>query len=155
MFVELLMVHECYLPIAEKLDIPVIGTVTLHSLMLADQILGVLNNPAVLPAEFSRVKVEMGFVERVQNLWIHFLIDLGMMEGRQRIAEFYREYFPQYVFHKKEISLVFFNNHATLLPRPNIPNAIDIGGVHVPPPNPLPEVHRLPSVFTHFFYQTE
>lgn len=41
----------------------------------------------------------------------------------------------------KNISLVFVNSHFTFhLPRPLVPNFIEIGGIHVTDSKPLPEV---------------
>ena len=142
MFMELLMYYECYLPIAEKLGIPVIGTSTLRSHMQADHAVGVPNNPAFIPVEIAecQAKVDMSFVERVQNLWNHLLVYFTKKEVSKRQEEFHLKYFPEYVMNKKKVSLVFFNNHPTFLPRPTIPNAIDVGGIHVQPANPLPEV---------------
>ncbi|XP_065209917.1 UDP-glucosyltransferase 2-like [Planococcus citri] len=38
-----------------------------------------------------------------------------------------------------EPHLIFYNNHASLLPRPMNPNAIDIGGIHLEGVKPLPK----------------
>lgn len=44
----------------------------------------------------------------------------------------------------KKISLIFVNSHFTFnQPRPWIPNLIEIGGIHVTDPKPLPEVIRI------------
>lgn len=41
----------------------------------------------------------------------------------------------------KQISLVFVNSHFSFnLPRPWVPNLIEIGGIHVTDPKPLPKV---------------
>jgi len=41
----------------------------------------------------------------------------------------------------KKISLVFVNSHFSFnLPRPWMPNLIEIGGIHVVDPKPLPKV---------------
>lgn len=41
----------------------------------------------------------------------------------------------------KNISMVFVNSHFTFhMPRPWVPNVIEIGGIHVTDPKPLPEV---------------
>ena len=141
MFVELLVAHECYLPIAEKLGIPVIGTVTLRSWKLADHAIGVPHNPAIIPLELTASKPKMSLIERIKNVWDNFIVDFHQRTSvRKAINKFYREFFTEDLLHKKDVSLIFFNNHASLLPRPSIPNAIDIGGVHVQPAKPLPKV---------------
>lgn len=41
----------------------------------------------------------------------------------------------------QNVSLVLVNHHSSLAyPRPYVPNMIEIGGIHVDPPNPLPQV---------------
>lgn len=141
MFTEMLAAFECYLPIAQKLGIPVIGTVTLRSGLFADQTIGVPNNPAVIPFEFSNAKPDMNLVERIKNLWNYFVVNYYYLTDiRWKIQKFYQEYFDEDLLYKKDFSLVFYNNHASLLPHSVTPNAIDIGGIHLKPANPLPEV---------------
>lgn len=41
----------------------------------------------------------------------------------------------------KNASLIFVNGHFSVdLPKPLLPNFVDIGGIHLKPPNPLPQV---------------
>ena len=87
------MDFECYLPIAEKLKIPVIGTVTLHSWQYADHIIGVPNNPAVIPVEGAGAKPEMNFIERVQNVWNYFVMEYYKIQMRKKHEKLYPEYF--------------------------------------------------------------
>lgn len=141
MFVELLMAYECYLPIAQQLNIPVIGTVTLHSWKLADKILGIPNNPAIIPLELAGSKPEMNFFERIGNLWNYLIVDYYYYTKiRPMIDEFYEKYFTDDQLYKKDISLIFFNNHQSFLSRSTTSNAIEIGGIHIKPASPLPEV---------------
>lgn len=141
-FVEILMGHECVLPIAEKLSIPVVGTVTLHNWMIADTISGVPNNPMTIPsATLATSRPEMSFVERVQSLGIYFIVHYFYKSAiRPVVDKFYREYFDEDLLYKKDVSLVFYNNHASILPRSIPPNVIEIGGLHVKKANPLPQV---------------
>lgn len=48
----------------------------------------------------------------------------------------------------KKISLLFVNSHFSFdLPRPWMPNLIEIGGIHVTDPQPLPKVRYFFLVF--------
>lgn len=51
-------------------------------------------------------------------------------------------------------SMVFVNGHFTLDgPRPLVPNMVEIGGIHVKEPRPLPAVnHTLPVIFPQNHY---
>lgn len=145
MFVELLMAYECYLPIAQKLNIPAIGTVTHRSWKPADEALGVPSNPAVIPLEIgsSDPKIEMSLLDRIENLWYSIVSDYYFhIKMRPMIDKFYREYFTEDLLYKKDLSLIFYNNHPSFLPRSTPPNAIEIGGVHVKLANPLPKVRK-------------
>lgn len=132
---------KCYLPIAEKLAIPVITTMPIHNHFLADRDMGLINNPAVVPMQYFSYSVEMSFAERIRNLWNTLLFDYLCTPIRQNLNdEILRKEFSEELLHKKKVSLIFNNNHASLLPRPSVPNAIDVGGIHIGPPRPLPTV---------------
>ena len=140
-FVELLRFYECFLPLAERLGIPVIGTVTFHSWRIADHTVGFPNNPAVIPFELHTSKVEMNFIERAQNLWNYLTVEFYLKPKISKaVGKFYQQYFTTDLSYKKKVSIAFYNSHASLLPRPAPPNAIDIGGIHLMPARPLPKV---------------
>jgi len=143
MFVEVGLVAqaECFLPIAGKLGIPVIGTITQRSWKLADR--GLINNPAVIPLEIGKFReTKMNFVERVQNLWYHLILDHSFQNTvTYSVEKFHREHFTEDLLRKRlAISMIFINNHASLLFRSIPPNVIEIGGIHVKPAKPLSEV---------------
>lgn len=142
MFTQLIGMYQCYLPIAEKLNIPIIGTVGPRSWKLADRSIGFPNHPAVIPLELTDSKLDMNFKQRLQNLWANLHINyLIRTVISAKVNKFYKAYFPDpKLQYKKKVSMVFYNNHASLLPRPSVPNSIEIGGIHIAPPNPLPQV---------------
>jgi len=63
-FVELFMEYSCYLPIAEKLQVPVIGTITISGWQIADHAVGAPNNPAAVQVMFGTYSTEMNLFER-------------------------------------------------------------------------------------------
>lgn len=142
MFVELRPMYQCYLPIAEKLNIPVIGTVVMRLSKLADAAIGCPVNPATIPQERFDSKLTMSFRERLENVWRHLLTDYHMyFVMRPKINQFYQKYFPDSESpNKKKVSLAFYNSHASLLSRPTVPNAVEVAGVHIQPANRLPQV---------------
>lgn len=144
MFTELIFMFPCFLPLAEKLNIPVIGTVTLRSWKFVDAVMGNPNNPAVVPGELSSFSDKMTFLERLENfvkaLYLDFIHNYAIPK---KLNEIYNQFYTPDLLNKKQISLVFTNNHFTLLPRPMAPNIIDVGGIHVKPAKPLPEVSNI------------
>lgn len=144
MFFEILLTYKCYLPIAQKLGIPAIGTVTLHSWMFANKAIGLFNNPAVIPLEMTHSEADMNFIERITNVWNYFLAGYYYyIKIPPLIDRYYREFFTEDQLYKKDISLIFYNNHASFLPRTMSPIAIEIGGIHVKAAKPLPKVSSL------------
>jgi len=141
MLVELFMDHPCYLPIAERLQIPVIGTKTLRLWQIADHVVGAPHNPAILPVVFAGFMPEVNLIGRAQNLWNYLIVEYYFTKNREVIDKFYLEHFPDYhLLHKKDVSLVFYNSHPTITPRPISANVIEVGGIHVKPAKPLPAV---------------
>jgi len=67
------------------------------------------------------------------------------------IEQFYEEHFSKDLLYKKEVSLVFYNTHASIVSRPFNAKVIEVGGIHVKPAKPLPEVGEL-FFFLFFFF---
>lgn len=142
MFIESMYMFQCYLPLAEKLNIPVIGTVTLRSWMISDLAMGNPRNPAVIPVELSTFSDKMTFLERLQNLWKYlYLLYKYNFDIPKKLNEIYNKFYTPDLLNKKQISLVFANNHFSFLSRSTVPNMIDVGGIHVKPAKLLPNVN--------------
>lgn len=133
MVVEMLPMHECFLPIAEKLRIPVIGTVSARSTVWSDRSVGNPRHPSIVPFEVSALRSPMTFIERVLNLVHHAALELFDYVYITSVLEtFYRRQFPHTnLRNTKTISLLFHNDHPILRPRPHVPHSVGIGGIHV------------------------
>mgnify|MGYP003729842683 CR=1 FL=1 len=147
-FAEYLPDIECYLPIAEKLGVPMIATVTMHGLKWADEAIGLHRNPAVIPGDFDSSSetsnVEMSFIQRLNNVYNDlFLSYHHYIFARRKVDNFKRKLFSEELLDKKHVSLIFYNNHYSMLPRNFVPNAIEIGGIHLTPAQPLPKVSKM------------
>lgn len=141
MFTEIGIMHECYLPIAEKLKIPVIGIVPLRSSKFSEKVIGYYNNPAIVPFELNDFGLEMSFSQRLMNLWSNIYMDYFYYTViSSKLKKFYEMYYSDSQQQKKKIAMTFYNNHASLLSRPLIPKAVEIGGIHIKPVTPLPQV---------------
>lgn len=146
MFLSVGMLHECFIPVAKTLDIPVIGIISLRSLLQADNIMGNPRNPAVFPSEMINVQLSGTFYERLLNtmndigtsLLNHFIVSWIL-------DKFVSQHYTTYDWRKdgSNISLLFYNSHSSILPRPLVPNVIEIGGIHISSStNPLPQVNN-------------
>lgn len=130
MFVEILTMYECFLPVAEKLKIPVIGVVPQRSWLYADAAINNPNNPSFIPSTMRPYWKEDNFSERLVNT-LNYLL---------------KTFLKVYVIDHFDLadtippSLIFFNGHHTLLPRPMNPNMVGIGGIHIQKEKPLPTV---------------
>lgn len=143
MFVDLVpFMYECFLPIANVLNIPVIGTIATRSWRNIEWIMGNPYNPAVVPFELSHFSTHMNFIERLMNTW-QCISDyfLRYFYIQPRLRKLYDRYFANLTLtENKQPALVFVNGHSALMPRPLAPNIVNVGGLHVPSVEPLPNV---------------
>ncbi|BES92671.1 UDP-glycosyltransferase activity [Nesidiocoris tenuis] len=111
-----------------------------HRSTLADEY-----SPSIVPQVFSGRTIDMDFSERfwntieVGNMMFYYLSTI--LPNSQRIAERFLGPVPPVDELMKNASLYLVNVHTSLYgPRPTNPSTIEIGGVHIFPPNPLPAV---------------
>lgn len=152
MFVHMLPMYQCYLPIAKKFDIPVIGTITFRQFMSIDEAVG---NPHHLTLPFTSCanpKV-MTFFQRLKNTAYHLIVKAFYdFEIKAAVGEFLKQYYPSSgIDFDHNISLLFSNNHPSILAKPLAPNVIEVGGIHISRSNPLPEV----SILRHSLFSKE
>lgn len=147
MFVQLLFMYECYLPIAKKLKIPIIGTFSFHEYSIVDQSIG-NPHPLVLPFTFYYSPKKMTFFERLKNVYCHVLLKAYYTwEVLPQVQRFYERHYPSFNLNSDAaVSLIFLNNHPTFFSRPMVPTLVEVGGIHIPPPKPLPPVINYISI---------
>lgn len=126
----------------------------MRSRYYADVTIGNPRNPAVLPFDFIHNSKTTTFLQRLKNTFaqvtnevlVEFYISL-------KVKAFIREYYPDFNLQKiPQFSLIFFNGHASILPRALVTNSIDIGGIHIfRSLNPLPQVCYIYIYFFIFF----
>ena len=145
-FVEILFFYKCFLHIAEKMNVPVIGTVTLRTWNLADLAIQNPNHPAYIPYELITPKWRLDhIIGRLMNVWNNIvMVWYKNFVAAKFLKTFHENNIDQLnslgKYLNMEPDIVFYNNHASLLPRPMNPNAIEIGGIHMKVAKPLPEV---------------
>lgn len=135
--------YECYLPIAEVLDVPIIITSAFRWFQYADLAVGNPRNPSSLPFEFTFTPKKMSFFNRLENTFNQVALHgFYYFIERPMLNRFYATHFPNFDLGKsRKVSAVFFNSHPSIFSRPLVPNAFEIAGVHISPEsNPLPLV---------------
>lgn len=145
MFVEVLTMYQCFLPLARKLEIPVIGVVAQRSWLYADIAVNNPNNPSFIPSTMRTYWKNNAFIERVVNtLFYAMKIFLRVNNFEPTLSKFYEDH--EHYFGRLSASdlpgptLIFSNGNPVILPRPLNPNFIEIGGIHIPEEKPLPIV---------------
>ncbi|KAL3278839.1 hypothetical protein HHI36_016359 [Cryptolaemus montrouzieri] len=122
-----------------------IGITSLPLLSVGHEALGNPDNPVVHPSFTLPFSVTTTFNERIMsvltNLWIRF-------STNYRLATILDKIYPQYIKKKirpindisQEFSLVIQNSNLAISnSRPLVPNLIEISGIHITKPKPLPE----------------
>lgn len=131
----------CYLLLAQRLNIPIIGTLP-TSPWVTEHLIGNPINPIYVPNAWSYTGNKMTFRERVKNMLLtSFIYFWEISIGAIREEIFRRKYFPDIQWSDvKSPALLFLNSHPVLQPRPMVPNAIEIGGAHIKSSQLLPRV---------------
>ena len=137
---------DCFLAFAHKFKIPIIGLSTCAFLPWTPGRVGNPDNPAYIPIQFVASTDKMSFVERfINTFWniFHkhhypFLMDAPAYRIAKR---HFGESLPALSDLARNTSLIFVNNHFSLnRPRPLVPGVIEVAGIHIKPPKPLPKV---------------
>ncbi|XP_065223759.1 UDP-glucosyltransferase 2-like isoform X2 [Planococcus citri] len=144
-FVEIMLLYKCFLPIAAKLNIPVIGTETFKQKINADNSIGNPNHPGYIYFEGVPNKWDKEtFLGRFNNVWNYIDVTLyHYLYVIPCLKKFHQDHSqllaPISKYMHMEPDLIFFNNHPSILSRPLVPNAIEIGGIHTKQVKPLPK----------------
>ena len=143
MFFEVMPLYECFLPLAEKLGVPIIATFSMRTSPRVDNEFG---NPVsiAIPGPQSSMPLRSSFFGRIQNALeeIHMHIRTAQIWSPM-IEKINQKYFPSYNLRRDQISLLFTNNHASIFSKATARNVIDIPGIHLKPVKPLPQVRYL------------
>lgn len=130
--------------LAQKWKIPVIGTITLPQWNYADYAIDNPRYPAYIGDEITLPNFYESFYGRLANTmnWL-IRIYLWHYEIQPKLEKFFNDEFgSKHQMNLQELkpSLIFYNGHSSITPRPMNPNAIEIAGVHLQEPKPLPKV---------------
>ncbi|XP_065223741.1 UDP-glucosyltransferase 2-like [Planococcus citri] len=143
-FVEVQVFYKCYLPIAKKLNAPVIGITTVRSWSLGDLATGNSHHVADVPAEsisgwrFGDIYYRLINSCNYVAVWYFWWSDVVPV-----FEKFDRDYAEKLGqcrgYLDIEPVLMFYNGHHSILPRANNLNVVEIGGIQVGPAKPIPQ----------------
>ncbi|XP_054278190.1 UDP-glucosyltransferase 2-like [Macrosteles quadrilineatus] len=137
--------YECFSVFAHKFNTPIVSFVTSSALPWVNPRVGNPDHPAFVINNFLNVDEDMNIYQRTVNTvaWLFSTLGVGPL-NYERSDAFVRKYLdpeaPSAVETMKRTSLVMVNSHFTLLQsRPFVPNFVEVGGIHVKDPKPLPK----------------
>lgn len=136
---------DCFLGVISKINAPIIGLSSSTLMPWVAERMGNPSNTAYVPNNLLAFSDKMSFWQRMENTVISI--------GHKLLFQFYKlprdkKLARKYIGKKGSklekflynSSLLLSNTHFSLnLPRPLVPNVIEIGGIHIEKPHPLPE----------------
>lgn len=117
----------------------------MRSWLIADNAISNPYHPGYIPYELDNSWQTNDFLGRLRNLWNLFL---SKWCYNLKVKPFLRKFHAdnahyignQAKFLDMEPNLLFYNSHASVIPRPMNPNVIEVAGIQVKPAKPLSRV---------------
>ncbi|XP_050442608.1 UDP-glucosyltransferase 2-like [Adelges cooleyi] len=136
---------DCDVGYAYHYKAPLLSMISSSHLPWSYDRVGGPDNPSYIPTIVTKVAGKMNFKERVINTLYYIYFKMAWKYYSEWPADkFLKENFGPNTPYINDIlyntSMVFVNGHFSLDgPRPLVPNMVEIGGIHVKPPRPLPK----------------
>lgn len=138
---------DCFLTPLKKYSIPVVRVHSSSLMPWTSYRYGNPTTPSYIPHHFSDFSDKMNFIQRVENLLLNFVVsnlynNWYVLHSDIKLSTKYfgdaAASIPSDVFRD---SILLLNTHFTVnLPRPLVPNIIEIGGIHLGKSESLPKV---------------
>lgn len=143
--------QEAMLMFAHKFNAPIVTMGTLGYADFMDRAFGVITPWSFVPHHILAWNDQLTFSQRVYNTYLS-LADLYLryFEYYPKMNELARAHFgfletklgtplPSVLDLEKKITFMLINSHRSTSPaRPSMPGLVNVGGIHVKPPKPLP-----------------
>lgn len=137
---------DCFLGFAHKFNMPTVGVSActmkaFHNARFANP-----DNPSYIPNNELDYSTQMSFLERLENTVVgmyHRLVWKYLIEepANKLVRYHFGKETPNLSDLSYQVSAMLVNTHFSLtFPRPQVPNVIDVGGIHVEKPKKLPQV---------------
>uniref|UniRef100_A0A8D9AQC7 UDP-glucuronosyltransferase 2B20 n=1 Tax=Cacopsylla melanoneura TaxID=428564 RepID=A0A8D9AQC7_9HEMI len=134
---------DVFLGLIHRMNVPFISVTTCNLFAWSSERIGQPQNPSYVPTNQDVYSTKMTLVERVKNtmslLFTQFAFHYLFVPKDQKIAnEQFGPGLPPLPEIAKNTSLILANIHFSLnLPRPVVPQLIEVGGLHIQPAKPL------------------
>nr|ATN96014.1 UDP-glucuronosyl transferase 342A2 [Aphis gossypii] len=144
LFITELLASSCDAYVSYYLKIPQIVIVSSHVHTWYHHTFGSHMNPAHVSTYHASYAVPTNFIQRMMNTYDYLYSHMVFKWVDRESTVIGRKYFgpdaPDADTLMKNTSLVFVNGHYTVdLAKPLLPNFVNIGGIHLVKPKPLPE----------------
>ncbi|XP_066998498.2 UDP-glycosyltransferase UGT5 [Anabrus simplex] len=145
LFISEIFASDCVVGFAHKFKIPLISVISSIALPWANDRVGNPDSPAYISNYFLPFTDKMSLAERVVNT----VYNLAVKWGNYFICDKYTNQIARNFFGKdlppvwdlvKNTSLILVNSHFSInQPRPLVPAFVEVGGLHIEEPKPLPK----------------
>lgn len=138
-------ISDCFLGVVSRFRAPLIGLSSSSIIHWTNERFGNPTHPAYIPNNIMTYSDRLSFWERVENTMIGLLYGNIFAEAMMTLDESIAQEFLGIRLNLREIvfnsSLLLVNTHFSLsLPRPLVPNVIEVGGIHIQNVKLLPNV---------------
>ncbi|XP_075217442.1 UDP-glycosyltransferase UGT5-like isoform X4 [Lycorma delicatula] len=136
---------DCFTAFAYKYKLPLISIVTTIGVPWAYQRIANPDNPSYITNYFLPVKEKMTLYDRFINTVIMLLANIGYyfmsdIPSYELTKMYFGESLPPLYDIYKNTSIILTNSHYSFRQiQPFLPNLIEIGGIHLKDPKPLPK----------------
>lgn len=137
---------DCFVPLAKKLNVPLIRIHSCSLMPWSSHRFGMPENPSYMPNNFLPFSDKMTFFERLENTictvvhstyFNNWIVRRDKRDATKYLGSVGSS-LDQDIYNE---SLLLLSTHFTLnLPRPLVPNVVEVGGIHVEKPKSLPQV---------------
>ncbi|XP_065159498.1 UDP-glucosyltransferase 2-like isoform X6 [Atheta coriaria] len=136
---------DCFAPFAHHFNVPLVLVTASAPIAWYRPKIGQPTNPSYIPTIMSGFPPKMNFWERMQNAIIDsvhiFYFDYIQEPENFKLAQkFFGEDIPSFGDIISNVSVLLTNSHFSYVgARPNVPGVIEVGGIHLGEPKPVPK----------------
>jgi len=137
------MGSDCVAYVATVIDVPMVYVVPFAVITYLERSLtGHISNPAIVGHAMSHLGTLKTFAERFAN--VALTVYCSTLKWYAELQEWQANPQPYDAVDLARPSMVFINSHFSIEPpQPQTPDVVQIGGIHLTPPKPIPKVmHR-------------
>lgn len=125
-------------------NVPMIGFTSCYPFSFVLKQFGVFENPSYMPSYYGGYSAKMNFYQRLVNTWYYLQTEYYFtFRLKPRTEEIFDTIIKENAVSRGDVSLLLSNTHFTLLsPVALPPQVVEVGGIHLQPLKPVPEVTK-------------